>query len=187
VHYSACLLCQAADYFHSVCLCTCTDPLTGRAILPPIHHIPSLFVRPSERSESHPAAVSRLCQYAPKDVALTSAPMGNGLSMDWFVTLARQYRLTGEPSSVLCERNADVATRAKRTEVAQTWRMLGIMVPTVASVVSTSFAPSAVSQAAGSLQSSQPPILLAPVLVTVSEQGRYFNDLVISVFDAIYR
>lgn len=164
--------CLATDHFHSgLRLCICTDPLTGRAVLPPIHQMSSFFVRPSDRSESHPAALSRLCQYAPKDTAFNSVPMGSGLLMDWFVTLARQYRLTGDPPSVLCEHNADVANRAKRPEVAQTWRMLGIMVPTMASIGSSSFTPSAVSQATASLQSSQPPILLAPVLVTVSERG----------------
>jgi hypothetical protein len=171
ITYEICAcLCQASNRKFSVVVIQ-VDISTGRVILPPIHHLPSFFVRPSERHESHPAAVSRLCQYAPKDTAFASLPTGNGMSMDWFVSLARQYRLSGEPPSVLCEHNADVANRAKRTEVAQTWRMLGIMVPTMASVGSATYAPSTVSQAASSHQNSQPQILLAPVAVTVSERG----------------
>ena len=149
------------------------DTSAGRAF-PGIHHLQtSFFQRPVEKNESPPATVSRLCQQSATELTTACLPSGTGLSMNWFVALARQYRLSGEPASVLCEHNADVASRAKRDEVAQTWRMLGIMVPVVPSVGSSStLVPPTMSQTTTSHLSSQPQMLLAPVMVTVSGRGK---------------
>jgi hypothetical protein len=63
------------------------------------------------------------------------------LSMNWFIEMARNYRLSGDPVSSLCEHNAGVASRLKFDDVAQTWKMLAIMVTSTsaAASMSTSF------------------------------------------------
>ncbi|XP_014345019.1 GATOR2 complex protein WDR24 [Latimeria chalumnae] len=47
--------------------------------------------------------------------------------MDWFVKTARQYILAGRPLAELCDHNAKVAKKLNRSQVAQTWTMLGII------------------------------------------------------------
>ncbi|RWS16395.1 WD repeat-containing protein 24-like protein [Dinothrombium tinctorium] len=46
------------------------------------------------------------------------------LSMDWFVTSALKYQLSGRPFSELCLQNAEVAMHLNRPQVAQTWKVI---------------------------------------------------------------
>jgi len=75
------------------------------------------------------------------------------LSMDSFTELAKSYRLVGEPPNILCEYNADVASRVQCLEIAQAWRMLQYMcltvlpgVPSVAAVLQSAGPVTAVQQ-----------------------------------------
>ncbi|KAL5007040.1 hypothetical protein ScPMuIL_015846 [Solemya velum] len=46
------------------------------------------------------------------------------VSMEWFVTSAKEYLLKGRPVQELCEHNATVAEKLNRYQVAQSWRLL---------------------------------------------------------------
>merc|ERR1719273_967180 len=49
-------------------------------------------------------------------------------NLDYFVICAQKYMLSGASVDVLCEHNANVSEAAKRTQVAEAWRLIKLLV-----------------------------------------------------------